>query len=126
SFGYVFDHASPIGEIVIASPSYHRIEAEFHGRAAHAGIRPEDGRSAIAAAAHGIAAMRLGRLDAETTANVGKIAGGTNTNVVPERCRIEAEARSLDETRVEAVATQMIDHLQDAADAAACDLDFTV
>ena len=125
-FGYVFDHASPIGEIVVASPTYHRIEAEFHGRAAHAGIRPETGRSAIAAAARGIAAMRLGRLDPETTANVGKIVGGTNTNVVPERCRIEAEARSLDDARVEAVATEMIDHLQDAADAGECDLDITV
>ena len=125
-FGYVFDHASPIGEIVLASPSYQRIVAEFHGRAAHAGIRPEAGRSAIAAAARGIAAMRLGRLDAETTANVGKISGGTGTNVVPERCRLEAETRSLDNARVQAVATEMLDHLQDAANAAECDLDVTV
>ena len=50
-FGYVLDHASPIGEIVVASPTYHRITADFHGRAVHAGIRPEDGRSAIEAAA---------------------------------------------------------------------------
>lgn len=125
-YGYVFDHATPIGEIVLASPTYHRIMAEFHGRAAHAGIRPENGRSAIAAAAKGIATMRLGRLDAETTANVGTISGGTNANVVPERCRIEAEARSLDPVRVEAVATEMIDHLQDAADAGECDLDVVV
>jgi tripeptide aminopeptidase len=125
-FGYVFDHASPIGEIVLASPTYHRVVAEFHGRAAHAGIRPEMGRNAIAAAARAIAAMPLGRLDAETTANVGQIRGGTGTNVVPERCRLEAETRSLDPVRVEAVATAMIDHLQDAANAAECDLDVTV
>ena len=125
-FGYVFDHASPIGEIVLASPTLHRIVAELHGRAAPAGIRPEDGRSAIAAAARAIAAMRLGRLDSETTANVGTIAGGTAINVVPERCRIEAEVRSLDEARVEAVATEMIDHLGEAANAAECDLDVTV
>jgi tripeptide aminopeptidase len=125
-FGYVFDHASPIGEIVLASPSYQRIVAEFHGRAAHAGIRPEAGRNAIAAAARGIAAMRLGRLDAETTANVGKISGGTGTNVVAERCRMEAETRSLENARVQAVATEMLDHLQDAANAAECDLDVTV
>jgi tripeptide aminopeptidase len=125
-FGYVFDHASPIGEIVIASPTYHRIEAEFRGRAAHAGVRPETGRSAIQAAARGIAAMQLGRLDAETTANVGTIAGGTATNVVPERCRIEAEVRGIDENRVETVVTEMIDHLQDAANAGECDLDVTV
>jgi tripeptide aminopeptidase len=125
-FGYVFDHATPIGEIVLASPTHHRIAAEFHGRAAHAGVRPQDGRSAIAAAATAIAAMRLGRLDAETSANVGTIRGGTAINVIPERCELEAEVRSLDRARVEQVATEMIDHLQDAADAAECDLDVTV
>ena len=125
-FGYVFDHATPIGEIVTAAPTLHRVVAEFHGRAAHAGVRPEAGRSAIAAAARAIAAMRLGRLDAETTANVGTIRGGTAINVVPERCRIEGEVRSVDRDRAEALATEMIDHLQDAADAAECDLDVTV
>ena len=73
-FGFVFDHATPIGEVVVASPTYYRLEADFHGRAAHAGIRPEDGRSAILAAAHAIAAMPHGRIDDETTANVGSIA----------------------------------------------------
>ena len=101
-FGYVFDHATPVGEIVIASPTYHRIEAVIRGRAAHAGVRPEEGRSAIVAAARAIAAMELGRLDAETTANVGTIAGGTATNVVPERCRIEAEVRGHQSARVQA------------------------
>jgi len=125
-FGYVFDHATPIGEIVLASPTHHRIVADIHGRAAHAGVRPEAGRSSIAAAAHAIAAMELGRLDAETTANVGTIVGGTAINVVPERCRIEAEVRSLDEARVERAATAMVDHLQDAANASECDLDLTV
>jgi len=125
-FGYVFDHATPIGEVVLSAPTYYRILAELHGRAAHAGIRPENGRSAIAAAARGIAAMRLGRLDDETTANVGTIAGGTNANVVPEYCRVEAEARSLDRDRAETVATEMVDHLQEAADAGECDLDVTV
>ena len=125
-FGYVFDHATPIGEIVLASPHHHRITAEFHGRAAHAGVRPEVGRSAIAAAARAIAAMRLGRLDESTVANVGTIEGGTAINVIPERCRVLAEVRSLDQQRAEVVATEMIDHLQDAADAAECDLDVTV
>jgi tripeptide aminopeptidase len=125
-FGYVFDHATPIGEIVLAAPTLHRMVAEFRGHAAHAGVRPEDGRSAIAAAARAIAAMRLGRLDPETTANVGTIEGGTAINVVPERCRVEAEVRSVDQARVETLATEMIDHMQDAADAAECDLDITV
>jgi tripeptide aminopeptidase len=124
--GYVFDHASPIGEIVLASPTYYRIVAEIHGRAAHAGIRPEQGRSAIAAAARGIAPMRLGRIDHQTTANIGTIAGGTNANVVPEYCRVEAEARSLDRDQAEALATEIVDHLQEGADAAECDLDVIV
>jgi tripeptide aminopeptidase len=124
-FGYVFDHATPIGDVIVAAPTYHRIVADVHGVAAHAGLRPEDGRSAIAAAARAIAAMRLGRLDDETTANVGFVRGGSGINVVPERCRVEAEARSLDEDRVEAVVAEMIDHLHDGANAAGCDVDVT-
>jgi tripeptide aminopeptidase len=125
SFGYVLDHASPIGEIVIAAPTYQRIVADIRGRSAHAGIRPQDGRSAIVAAARAIAAMRLGRLDEETTANVGTIAGGTATNVVPEHCRIEAEVRGLEDRRVEVVVTETIDHLHEAVNAEECDLDVT-
>ena len=126
-FGYVFDHATPIGEVVLASPTYYRIDADFRGTAAHAGIRPEAGRSAIAAASRGVAAMRLGRVDEETTANVGRIEGGSaSTNVVPERCRVEAETRSLDDAKVEAMVSEMVDHLQDAANAAQCDLDVKV
>ena len=123
-FGYVFDHATPIGEVVLASPTYYRLEAEFLGRATHAGIRPEDGRSAIVAAAHAIAAMPHGRLDRETTANVGSIRGGVgSTNVVAERCRILAETRSLDADRVEAVVARMVDAVHDGASAAECDVD---
>ena len=123
-FGYVLDHATAIGEVVVASPTYYRVSAEFHGRAAHAGIRPEAGRSAIVAAAHAITAMPHGRLDEQTTTNVGMIAGGTDsTNVVPERCRVVAEARSLDAERVEAVVASMIDAAHDGAAAAECDVD---
>jgi tripeptide aminopeptidase len=126
AFGYVFDHATPIGDVVVASPTHYRIVAEFRGRAAHAGVRPEAGRSAIAAAATAIAAMRLGRLDDETTANVGMIEGGSAINVIPERCWLEAEVRSLDAERAAAVATETVDHLQDAANAGECDLDLRV
>jgi tripeptide aminopeptidase len=123
-FGYVFDHATPIGEIVTASPTYFRVAADFHGRAAHAGIRPEAGRSAILAAAHAVAAMPLGRIDEQTTANVGSIKGGVgSTNVVPERCRILAETRSLDASRVEEVVASMVDAIHDGAAHAECDVD---
>jgi tripeptide aminopeptidase len=125
-FGYVFDHATPIGEIVVASPTHYRIIAEMHGRAAHAGVRPEDGRSAIAGAARAIASMRLGRIDAGSTANVGTIEGGTAINVVPDRCRIVGEVRSLDDLRANVLGTEMIDHLQDGANAAECDVDIAI
>src|SRR5205823_460581 len=101
--GYVFDHASPIGEVITASPSHFRIDARFRGVAAHAGIRPEEGRSAILAAARAICSMRLGRVDEETTVNVGSIAGGSAMNVVPERCSLVAEVRSLRDERAEEV-----------------------
>ena len=123
-FGYVFDHATPIGEVVTASPTYFRLAADFHGRAAHAGIRPEAGRSAILAAAQAIAHMPLGRIDEQTTANVGSIQGGAgSTNIVPERCRILAETRSLDASRVEDVVSSIVDAIHDGAAHAECDVD---
>jgi tripeptide aminopeptidase len=127
--GYVFDQATPIGGIVMASPTAYRVHAAFRGRPAHAGIRPEDGRSAIVAAARAIAALELGRLDDGTTANVGSISGGgPGTNVVPEHASFEAEARSLDEERVEGVVAAMVDAVHDAANepACACDVDVDV
>src|SRR3954465_13948388 len=124
--GFVYDHASPIGEIIVASPTYYRRPPPFRGRAAHAGVRPEDGRNAILAAARAIAAMRLGRLDPETTANVGTIEGGTAANVVAERCRGELEARSLDDDRAAEVVKDMLDAAAEAASDSECDLETTV
>jgi len=129
SMGFVFDHATPIGEIVVGSPAFYRLRAAFHGAAAHAGIRPEDGRSAILAAAKAIGAMKLGRIDEQTTANVGTIGGGSGgTNVVPEHCWFDAEARSLDDAAVESLVAEMVDHCHDAANdpACECDVDVTV
>jgi tripeptide aminopeptidase len=125
-FGYVFDHASPIGDVITSSPSHFRIEAAFHGVAAHAGIRPEDGRSAILAAARAIVAMPHGRLDDETTVNVGTIAGGSAMNVVPELCTIVAEVRSIDDERARGVAAEVVDRVQEAANLPECDVDVDV
>jgi tripeptide aminopeptidase len=122
-YGFVFDHASPIGELIVAAPTYFRVEADFHGQAAHAGIRPEDGRSAIVAAANAVAKMQLGRLDDETTANVGRVEGGTAANVVAERCRLELEARSLDADRATRVVEEMVNALTDAGSEAECDVE---
>jgi tripeptide aminopeptidase len=125
-FGYVFDHATPIGEIVIASPTYYSVQARIRGQAAHAGIRPEAGHNAIAAAARAVAAMRIGRLDPETTANVGRIEGGTAANVVAERCYVELETRGLDAERAAQVVTEMVDALAEAASDSECDIETSV
>jgi tripeptide aminopeptidase len=125
-YGFVLDHATPIGEVIVAAPTYNRIEAEFRGAEAHAGIRPEEGHSAIAAAANAIAAMRLGRLDEETTANVGVIEGGSASNIVSGRCRIAAEARSLDEARVQETTQAMLDACTWAASEGGCDVELEV
>ena len=125
-YGFVFDHASSIGELIVASPTYYRLQASFRGQAAHAGIRPEAGANAIAAAAAAIARMRTGRIDDETTANVGRIEGGTAANVVAERCDIELEARSLDDARAGEVVSELVDACAEAASDGHCDLDTSV
>jgi tripeptide aminopeptidase len=125
-FGYVLDHATPIGEVIVAAPTYKRLIAEFTGQEAHAGINPEDGHSAIAAAASAVAGMKLGRLDEETTANVGMIQGGTASNVVAGHCRILGEARSVDGERAAATVGEMVDACTWAAGEHSCDVDAQV
>ena len=125
-FGFVLDHATPIGEIITVAPTYNRVVAEFEGIEAHSGIRPEDGRNAITAAGHAVSAMRLGRLDDETTANVGVIRGGTASNVVAGECRIEAEARSLDEAKAAKATAGIVDACTWAATEVGCDVDVDV
>ncbi len=125
-FGFVFDHASAIGELIVAAPTYYRLEAHFHGAAAHAGIRPEAGRSAIVAAARAVGGMRLGRLDPETTANAGVIEGGSAANVIPERCRVVFEARSLDDARAGTLIAEMVDTCSAAASDCECDVETVV
>ena len=125
-FGFVFDHASPIGEIIVAAPTYYRIEARFRGVAAHAGIRPETGRNAIVAAAKALSRMRIGRLDEGTTANAGTIKGGTAANVVAEHALLGLEARSLDDAEAGRVVSEMVDACTEAASDTGCDVETTV
>lgn len=121
--GFLFDRAGPVGELVVASPTYYGVDATFIGRAAHAGLRPEDGRNAIAAAAMAIARMPLGRLDDGTTSNVGRINGGSAANVVAERCEVELEVRSLDDDRAGHVVTEIVDALAAGASDGECDVE---
>jgi tripeptide aminopeptidase len=124
--GFVFDTTGPVGDVITRAPSQKIVTADFHGVAAHAGIAPEEGRSAIAAAAAAVAAMNLGRIDSVTTANVGLISGGSAINVVPERCRVEGEARSHDPASLVTQTAQMVDAAQLAAALAGIDVEITV
>jgi tripeptide aminopeptidase len=123
---FVLDSDGAPGTLIVASPTQKRVHAEFRGQAAHAGIAPELGRNAIAAAAHAVAAMRLGRIDEETTANVGLVRGGTAPNVVAERCTISGEARSHDPAKVTAVAEEMLQAAASAAAEAGVDVEIDV
>jgi tripeptide aminopeptidase len=125
-FGFVFDHASPIGELIVAAPTYFSVEAQFRGKAAHAGLAPEQGHNAIEAAAAALASLRFGRLDDMTVSNVGRIVGGTASNVVAERCRVECEARSIDHERAAQATADIVDAMTQAATDRACDVEIDV
>jgi tripeptide aminopeptidase len=121
--GYVYDQAAPIGEIILGAPHAQATHVTFHGRAAHSGMFPEEGRSAIQAAAKAIADLRLGRVDEETTANVGTISGGTAGNIVPEWCSFLAEARCHDERRLSEFTQEMLDVFSFAATSCDCEVE---
>ncbi len=124
--GFVYDQGAPIGEVVLGSPHAYTLDLRFHGRAAHAGMVPEEGRSAIAAASRAIADFRLGRLDDETSANVGVITGGTGRNVVPEWCSFLAEIRSHDERKAADLLREMLETAAFAASLGECELESEV
>lgn len=124
--GYVYDQAAPIGDVVVGSPTAQELELTFVGRAAHAGMYPEEGRSAILAAARAIVDMPLGRIDEVTSANVGLVRGGSARNVVPERCSLEVEVRSHDDERVTEVVQQIVDAAAFAASLSECSLESRV
>jgi len=113
--GFTFDAGGRIGGIVNQAPSQDSFRAVIRGRAAHAGASPEKGVNAIGIAARAIAGMRMGRIDRETTGNVGVIEGGVATNIVPDRVRVEGEARSHDNGKLARQLRHMLKRLHDAA-----------
>jgi tripeptide aminopeptidase len=121
-FGYCYDHAAPIGQIVLAAPSQRTLCLTFRGWPAHSGIAPEQGRSAILAASRAIAAMPLGRIDQQTTANVGLIEGGVAGNIVPPLCVVSAEARSRSAVRLSETVQAILDACTAAASETGCEV----
>lgn len=104
--GFLMD-SDVLDQVIIGGPSYITLDVDIHGRAAHAGMEPEKGISAIRAAALAILALPLGRIDEETTANVGTISGGLVRNGVPDRVTFAAECRSLNHDKAVDLAEQM-------------------
>jgi len=113
-YGLVFDSDDP-GFLFTKGPSANHFEFKIYGLESHAGVAPEQGISAIKIAAEGIAAMRLGRVDDETTANIGVIRGGEATNIITNFVLLRGEARSLDDSKLEEQTRHMIRCLEEAA-----------
>jgi tripeptide aminopeptidase len=114
-YGYALDSDGKVGNIIVAAPTQAKITAVIHGKTAHAGVAPEKGISAITIAAKAIARMSLGRIDEETTANIGRFEGGKQTNIVADRADIFAEARSLVPEKMEKQAQHMKEAFETAA-----------
>ena len=112
---FVPDVDGPVGRIVMAAPWIQNVRVTFHGRAAHAGMEPENGRSALVMAARAVADMRLGRIDAETTSNVGKLKSGDAPNIVPARAEMVIQVRSLDRDKCRRLIDEMTDCCNRAA-----------
>lgn len=123
-YGFVLDDGGEIGEVAVSAPSQNQIEVTVKGKAAHAGVEPEKGISAICIASEAISKMRLGRIDEETTANIGVIGGGQATNIICDRVMIKAEARSRNSDKLSEQTQHMKECFEQAAAKAGGNVDF--
>lgn len=115
-FGYALDSDGKVGNIIVAAPTQAKVRATIIGKTAHAGVAPEKGISAITMASKAISRMPLGRIDEETTANIGRFEGGKQTNIVCDHVDVLAEARSLINEKMEAQVAKMKDAFESAAE----------
>ena len=114
---FVPDVDGPVGGIIMAGPTAETFRVDFHGRAAHAGTEPEEGRSALQMAARAIDRMQLGRIDGETTANAGVLTGGEAANIIPPDAALTLQVRSLDREKFRAHREALVDCCRQAAEA---------
>ena len=115
-YGYALDSDGDIGNIVVSAPYQAKFHVIIEGKSAHAGVAPEKGISAITLAAKSIAKMNLGRIDDETTANIGSFQGGKQTNIVCDHVEIFAEARSLKESKLNNITEQIKNKFEETAE----------
>lgn len=123
-YGFVFDAHGDVGTIYNRAPYQNSIDAEFTGKAAHAGIEPEKGVSSIKAAALAVSCIKTGRIDTETTTNIGKIIGGQARNIIPEKTKMLLETRSLDPGKLKNSTDSIISALKEAAKKEGSRLDY--
>lgn len=114
-YGFVLDSDGRIGCAAVKAPSQNKIHVVVKGKASHAGMEPENGISAFSIMAEAISNMKLGRIDEETTANIGMVNGGAATNIVCDRVDIDGEARSRQQSKLEAQTAHMRDCFEKAA-----------
>lgn len=115
-YAIILDEGGPIGSAAVTAPYYNRFKVVFKGKAAHAGMEPEKGISAIMIAAKAIANMPyFGRIDEESTSNIGIIQGGQARNIVCDTCTIEGEVRSTDENKIKDYSEQIMDSFKKTA-----------
>ena len=119
-YGYTMDTHGHPGMMSFKAPGKNQIYIRLQGKAAHAGVEPEKGINAIQAAGKLIATAPQGRIDEETTCNLGRITGGSATNVVAEMCEIFYESRSRDKDKLDRITRQITDHFQQGAKALNC------
>jgi tripeptide aminopeptidase len=115
SLGFVFDASGMVGSVITAAPTHDMLHVKYTGRAAHAGFAPENGASALQMACRAIDRMRLGRIDPETTANLGTLRGGTANNIVAEHAWLLLEARSRNRDALDAQTRHMRECLEEGA-----------
>ncbi|MBD3918719.1 M20/M25/M40 family metallo-hydrolase [Paenibacillus sp. PR3] len=113
--GFALDSNGEIGDIAVAAPTQAKVTIKLHGKSAHAGVNPEDGISAIQVASKAVARMPLGRIDEETTANIGRFEGGGATNIVCDYVKLDAEARSIVQHKLDKQVTAMREAVESAA-----------
>lgn len=115
-YGYAIDSDGTVGGIVTAAPFQSKLWTTINGKTAHAGVAPEKGISAITVASKAISAMKLGRIDKETTANIGRFEGGQATNIVCDEVHILSEARSIDKEKLDAQVAHMVTTFEEVAE----------
>lgn len=115
SMGYVLDSGGSVGRVTIASPTLFMYDVSITGKAAHAGLEPEKGVSAVAILSDALKKIKMGRIDERTTANIGVIQGGEATNIVMDSLLVKGEVRAIDPAKADTLIAEMVAAFEEAA-----------